>query len=388
MEQNIDLRLFPGALQFEKFQLLVDLQVEDFYKSNNNFSMAMIDFVIKPDKRLLYSNESIVKGIAVSISQNIYKATDMYTFMGKTKFLILFPQRSKNFVDNIINKISLDVSEKFNDAIDFNVGVSECPYDGVSFKSLYDVAFNNIYNFEPILKHKSTNVEKARNWQQEITRSLENIENNIKSQLFKELSSLIQIINEYDPYLGEHSALVAQGTIIFSKEFGLPWNEIEKIAIASLLHDVGYTAIPKEIYAKRAKLLPEEWKIIKLHPVIASDHILKNISILDEYLPLIENHHEFLDGSGYPRGKRGDDIPLGSQIISIIDTYQAIKVDRPYRKAMSFEQIIDLYIQNAGIKWDAELITIFTALVADDETRKKFSEKDALSFSFSMLANQ
>jgi HD-GYP domain-containing protein (c-di-GMP phosphodiesterase class II) len=219
-----------------------------------------------------------------------------------------------------------------------------------------------------------------------MNKSLADIQNNIKTSLFNELSSLIKVIHQYDPYLGEHSALVTKGCILLAKEVGMNWRDIEKLAVAALLHDIGYTAIPKEIYNKKAKLTADEWKIIRLHPTIACQHILKPLTLFDDYIPLIQNHHECLDGSGYPLGKKGDQIPLGSQIISIVDTYHAMKTDRPYRNAMPFEDIIDYYIQNAGIKWHEELITMFAAILADNEITENLDKNEEFNISLLMKA--
>lgn len=220
-------------------------------------------------------------------------------------------------------------------------------------------------------------------WETDLQQPLENLEKNIKNTLYTELSNLIVKISNYDKYLGEHSALVTKGAVILAKELGFAGHAIEKIAVASLLHDIGYICIPKHIFDKAEKLSQNDWTAIKLHPIIACEHILKDISIFQDYLPIILHHHEFIDGSGYPYGKKGDEIPIESQIISIIDSYQAMKVDRPYRKALPFETIIDIYIRNAGIKWDKDLITIFTTLIADTEMQEEMNLERNKKFNIS-----
>ncbi|MCK7527901.1 MAG: HD domain-containing protein [Ignavibacteriales bacterium] len=127
------------------------------------------------------------------------------------------------------------------------------------------------------------------------------------------------------------------------------------------------------MYKTPCRLTSDEWKLVKLHPLIACEQILRPLGIFDEYLPIIQCHHEFIDGSGYPIGKKGDQIPLEAQIISIIDSYQAMRAEKPGRKPMDFDEALDVYIRNAGIKWDKDLITTFTAIIADPMIKEKLA---------------
>jgi HD-GYP domain-containing protein (c-di-GMP phosphodiesterase class II) len=358
----------------------VDWHVNDYYSNEAFFSFIVLDFEIRDKKQYVINTESVVKFVATAINTTITRHVDSYT-IENNKFVILLVDKSADFAKIILNKIITFINQKYSGDLIITAGVAECPDEAVTHKDLYRIALNKT----SIIDLHATKYEEQTDYVNLLNKSLSDIQSNIQTTLFNELSLLIKIIHQYDPYLGEHSALVTKGCILLGKEIGLPWQKIEQLAVAALLHDIGYTAIPKEIYNKNSKLTAEEWKIIRLHPTIACEHILKPISLFDDYIPLIQNHHECLDGSGYPFGKKGDQVPLGAQIISIVDTYHAMKTDRPHRQAMPFEDIIDYYIKNAGIKWNEELVTMFAAILADNEITENLDKNE--EFNISLLMN-
>lgn len=375
---EINSETFPNITQYDSFLSLLHWQIESYYLSNTYFSFAVLSFEVVDDKKLLHQRDNVAKFISASINKCINSKSDFYSFK-YNEFLIVFPDRMTRTSLNLLNKVNQVVREKYKNDVIITYSISECPIDGSSFTELYKTAKNKLTTATQ--DSNGSYIEKSKSWQAEINNSLQDIETNVKHYLFTELKGLIELINSYDAYLGEHSALVSQGAILLAKEMGYSWQDVEKIAVAALLHDIGYTAIPKEIFNKSHPLTLEERKLIQLHPTIACEHILKPLPFLHEYIPFIQNHHELLDGSGYPKGKKGDQVPIGAQIISIVDTYHAMKSERPYRQAKPFNEIIEFYIRNAGIKWNEELITIFTALIADDIVREKFSEIDEVNLS-------
>lgn len=152
------------------------------------------------------------------------------------------------------------------------------------------------------------------------------------------------------------------------KAMNMKSDEIDKLKIAVLLYDIGNIMLPENIFKKEDALTEEEKELIKTHPVIAARDILKPISSIQDIIPIIEKHHENWDGSGYPGKASGKDIPLGSQIILLIDAYYALTQDRPYRKAFDVEKAIEIIQQGAGIKWSKELVYKFISLVRRDDS--------------------
>lgn len=160
---------------------------------------------------------------------------------------------------------------------------------------------------------------------------------------------------------------VALATLI-AKRMNLSKTEVDKLKIAMLLYDIGNTMMPKEIMKKAAPLNKDEKEEIKKHPVVGAQEILKPINSVSNIIPIIENHHENWDGTGYPSNKKGNEIPITSQIILIVDSYFAMISYRPYRKAYTIDEAIEEIKTNANKKYSAELVEAF--IYAIDEFKK------------------
>ena len=157
-----------------------------------------------------------------------------------------------------------------------------------------------------------------------------------------------------DPYTGGHSQRVSDMTLEVCKLLNLNQNDTEKIHIAAHLHDIGKIGIPDSILLKQGKLDDSEWQIMKNHPEIGAN-ILKKSAYLTELAEIVLFHHERFDGKGYPLGKSGNDIPLGSRIIAICDSIDAMTSNRCYRKSLSFEDCYNQIKINLGKMYDPEI---------------------------------
>ena len=153
---------------------------------------------------------------------------------------------------------------------------------------------------------------------------------------------------------------------LLAKRFDLTKDEIDKLKIAVLLYDIGNTMIPKEVLRKKEPLTEAEKDSIKNHPLLAAREILRPISNVVDVLPIIEKHHENWNGSGYPAKIAGEEIPIESQIILIIDSYFALLENRPYREAMSEKEALDLIREESNKKWSDKLTHEFISLVRNE----------------------
>ena len=149
-----------------------------------------------------------------------------------------------------------------------------------------------------------------------------------------------------------------------AKRFELSKNDMDKLKLAMLLYDIGNVLIPTDVLSKKTPLTKE---VITKHPIIGAQEILKPISHVSSIIPIIVHHHENWDGSGYPDKRKGDDIPLISQIILIVDSYYAMISDRPYRKAYSKEEAIAEIESLAGKKYSEELVREFKNAIKEIE---------------------
>ena len=166
------------------------------------------------------------------------------------------------------------------------------------------------------------------------------------------LDLMVAAIEARDPYTSGHSQRVSRASKIIARTIGLRPSEVERVGIAALLHDVGkIDEAFAPILAKEGRLTPEEWDIMKRHP-IRSAELVGLLSSLRDVVPAVRHHHENWDGTGYPDGIRGDSIPLASRIIMFADTLDAMTTDRPYRKALSVEEARAEFVRFRGRQFD------------------------------------
>ena len=175
----------------------------------------------------------------------------------------------------------------------------------------------------------------------------------------KALATALYSKSEYNKV---HHLETAKFSELLARVMGLSQKQIEQIRVAGLLHDVGTLSIPPELLNKEGHLTDEDREVINQHPTIGAD-LLRPISALGDICDILENHHEHWDGTGYPRGLKGEEILLPARILSIVDSYHALISDRPYRKAMSDEEALNVLKAGAGQQWDPFLIDIFISMV-------------------------
>jgi diguanylate cyclase (GGDEF)-like protein/putative nucleotidyltransferase with HDIG domain len=179
------------------------------------------------------------------------------------------------------------------------------------------------------------------------------------------LEALADVIDLRDPFVLGHSQEVARNARRFALEMGLPAERIDAVYKAGLLHDLGKIGIPDEILQKPGMLTREEFEIIKEHPEVAAEVVGKCHS-LQHLVPIIRHHHEKFDGTGYPDGLIGEEIPIESRILSMADVVEAMSSDRPYRIALEPHRIIEEVKLMSGDYLDPDLVEVFLRLAASE----------------------
>ncbi|HEY9790722.1 MAG TPA: diguanylate cyclase [Candidatus Obscuribacterales bacterium] len=170
-----------------------------------------------------------------------------------------------------------------------------------------------------------------------------------------------------------HHLETARFAEMVAKVLGLNQRQIEQIRVAGLLHDVGLLSVPEEIVNKPGQVNADELRVLMQHPIMGAQ-MFRPIHALKEICDILENHHECWDGTGYPRGLKGEEIPLSARIISIVDSYHAMISDRPYRAAMSKEKAKRVLRNGAGTQFDPFLVDIFLACLSELEEQQEDPE--------------
>lgn len=175
------------------------------------------------------------------------------------------------------------------------------------------------------------------------------------------IRTITNALDARDVYTAGHSFRVSEYSCAIASALGMQEDEIALLRVGALVHDVGKIGVPDHILRKAGPLLPEEFAVIMRHPAIGRK-ILEDVEGFQQYLDIVELHHENHDGSGYPRGLRGDEIPLEARIVHVADAYDAMTSDRPYRRGMSHEDAIRQIRGHSGTQFDPNVAAAFLSL--------------------------
>jgi HD-GYP domain-containing protein (c-di-GMP phosphodiesterase class II) len=184
----------------------------------------------------------------------------------------------------------------------------------------------------------------------------------IQDSYFEIVKALAQAIEAKDPYTHGHSERVMQYTVQVAQKLGLPKKEIDSLRYAAILHDIGKIGVRGIVLNNPNGLSSEEYDEIKKHPLVG-EGIIKPIELLQSIRPLIRHHHEWYNGKGYPDGLSGENIPLDARILAVADAYDAMKSDRPYRKALTEEAAIQEFKRGSGTQFEPKIVEVFLEIL-------------------------
>jgi HD-GYP domain-containing protein (c-di-GMP phosphodiesterase class II) len=184
---------------------------------------------------------------------------------------------------------------------------------------------------------------------------------NMRQAYYSTLEGWAKALEYRDRETEGHSRKVTAMTVRLAKELGFSEEEMTHTYRGALLHDIGKMALPDQVLFKPGPLDAEEWKQVKQHPIFARD-LLDKIPFLQPSLSIPYSHHERWDGKGYPQGLKGEEIPLAARIFTLVDHYEALNSDRPYRKAWLKEKILVYINENAGTIFDPVVVKTFFRL--------------------------
>ena len=187
----------------------------------------------------------------------------------------------------------------------------------------------------------------------------------------KIVNALIAAIEIWDPYTAGHQRRVATLALAIAREMGFKKKRLDILRIAAILHDIGKINLPSEILCKPGKLADCEFNLIKIHSEAGYD-ILKKISFPDIVADIVHQHHEKMDGSGYPLGLKGNNILLEARILNVADVVEAISSNRPYRPALGVEEALREIEENKNNKYDRDTTKI--CLILFKEKNFKFED--------------
>jgi putative nucleotidyltransferase with HDIG domain len=207
-------------------------------------------------------------------------------------------------------------------------------------------------------------IENAEKLTAQMSIALENAKlyEDVKDLFLSTVRALAHAVDAKSPWTRGHSERVTEYAVALGKEVDLPEKELERLELAGLLHDIGKIGTYDVVLDKPEKLTDEEFELVKKHPA-KGEEILLHIKQMRDILPAIRHHHEKVDGTGYPDGLKGDEIPLHAKILCIADSYDSMTADRPYRPAPGKEYAISELNKYAGSQFDSTLAKAFLGIL-------------------------
>ena len=187
------------------------------------------------------------------------------------------------------------------------------------------------------------------------------LDRQVRSLYNNTIKAILKALGSKDIYTSAHSELSQQYVEKFGRKCGLNAVMIEALHIGALLHDIGKIGVPDRILNKAGKLTEEEFKIIKKHPDEGFE-IIKDLPLPHDVKMIVKHHHEYFDGSGYPDGLEGDHIPMLVRIFSVLDTYEAMVGQRPYKRPIDPEKAKNIILESAGTQFDPQIVKIFLSI--------------------------
>ena len=184
------------------------------------------------------------------------------------------------------------------------------------------------------------------------------LEEKLRATRHATICALNQMLDLKDLNTGVHSTRLAEWAVRIGRELGLDDGRLEDIEVAALLHDAGKVGVPDAILKKTGPLDETEWRIMKMHPEF-SWAVLRLVPGLERASLFALHHHEKYDGSGYPSGLRGREIPIGARIVSVIDAFDAMVAERPYKHGIPTEEALRRLAKDSGTHFDGDVVDIF-----------------------------
>jgi putative nucleotidyltransferase with HDIG domain len=193
-----------------------------------------------------------------------------------------------------------------------------------------------------------------------------NLYENLKRLFRSTVESLVAVLEANDPYTGGHSIRVAAYVKELALRLNLSPGEVEKVELAAFLHDIGKVGVPSHVLNKPAHFDRKEFDVIREHPVIGYE-VLSKIEGMEEIAQVVRHHHERYDGQGYPDGLSGNEIPLGSRILCVADTFDALVTDRIYSKGRPILEALDEISHHSGTQFDPQVVDVLEQYVGKEK---------------------
>lgn len=363
--QLANLDELTGVYNHRYFQNTLSQQIEEANKKNTNICLLFIDIDHFKYYNDLYGHSA--GDVVLSRFGEIFKQTvreqDIVARYGGEEFAVIIPDICEEEAVKIGNRIRDVIENTYFEGeenqpsgkLTISVGVSCYPQKAKSKQELINTADDALYRAKFFNKNRVESYYSV----------LEELKSDIDEKhidLISSIKTLISVINAKDRYTYAHTDRVVIYCELMAKHLGLSENDRKNLRYGAYLHDIGKIQISKDILVKRTKLTDEEWEILKSHPANGVE-VIKPVATLKEVWPLILHHHEKFDGTGYPKGLKGNKIPFLTRILSVVDSFDAMTSNRPYSERKTYEEAILELERCSNTQFDPIIVKEFIIMI-------------------------
>jgi diguanylate cyclase (GGDEF)-like protein len=352
-----------GAYNHRYFYENIELLCEDSKKNNTQLSLLMIDLDYFKKYNDMYGHskgDELLKEITSIIRDNL-REKDILCRYGGDEFCIILPDTDKEKACFVANKIREAVynydcfGQEYlkNGKMTLSIGVSTYNNEMDHCKDLIENADMALYRAKFLRRNK---VEVYSSIFEQV-KEINNINTNLLEDI-KPLKTLITVINSRDTYTYKHVERVFNYCSIIADHLKLSSEDKRLLMYAAYLHDLGKINVSKEILISSSKLTQEQWEELKKHPQDSAD-IIKQIKGFENVVPIVLEHHEKFDGTGYPNGLKGEKISYLARILTVVDSFDAMTNQRPYQKTKTFDEAFEEIERCKGTHFDPKIADKF-----------------------------
>jgi diguanylate cyclase (GGDEF)-like protein len=360
-EQKSRIDELTGLFNRRHFEERLKEEIARHSRYGDPFSIFMLDLDNFKTYNDVYGHpagDNLLGQLGQIIKSSVRDADQAFRY-GGDEFVFILPQTARDDAYVVAERVRgqiADEMEKRSITVTCSIGLASYPADGVIAGELVNGADTALYYAKWTGGNRIYFSSKA------AAGPLDGGRIHGKRNGLSAVYALVSVVEARDPYVYGHSRKVNTYAVALAEALGLSPDEVSRVSTAARLHDIGKIGIPDEVLNKKAKLSRENWETIKAHPRLGTN-IVSNIPQLIGCADTILHHHERWDGGGYPEGLKGEQIPLESRILAIADSFEAMSSARPYRPALSREDVLEELRKGAGSQFDPNLVEVFIEIV-------------------------
>jgi diguanylate cyclase (GGDEF)-like protein/putative nucleotidyltransferase with HDIG domain len=375
-EEKARIDELTGLFNRRSLDEVIDSEISRHSRYGGTFSLAILDldsFKAYNDSFGHLSGDTLLRQVGDIIRGTIRNSDQAFRY-GGDEFAILLPQTDIDAGLNVIERVRQKIAAAFDSGeipITASIGVASWPDDGISHTDIIAAADVTLYRAKRSGGNQiycASGSLPALQLDEAVGEKAHKVDNRILSVVY----ALSETVESKSPYMYNHSKKVAEYALALAKALKLEPAEMSKLEICALLHDIGKVTISDTIVNKEGELTEEEWESVKSHSQMGAA-LAKRVPQLAACADGILHHHEWYDGSGYPDGLKGDNIPLEARILAIADAFTAMTSETSYSETLTHEQALEELKRRAGTQFDPELVEHFVSIFKGNlvRTRKK-----------------